>query len=439
MRFVPISIVLTLATILSASDPRPGAVDYRPTPATTVGWRGDGTGVYPGATLPAAWNLASGQNLRWRADLPGTGSPIVVGDAVLVAMGVNGLRCLDLATGSPRWTNSIGPAMVPGGHLLNPLQSTPVSDGKVVVFKSAGGLGCFGLDGVKRWRHDRLSSGTRAHASPVIADGLVLWTRHAGRGKPLTLIASRLSDGSQAWESKPLRHADHRGGTLLVRRLGTMTVAVTEGGEVVKVADGSIVAALGSESSMSSSPTVLGQCVVCSSGSNNARLATLDAVQLELDAAGAVIATRRWSVPRSQRCTGSPLAWADLVFLPQRPSKNAKDGHGLLIYRMADGASVAPAPAIDPLCGVRFPSPIQVGKRVLVLGATTADAMVIDPGKPTVAVARHPGDGARMDANPVPHGNRLLLRTTKGLYAVGGDPPSPPQEQTFNPKFKVQQ
>ena len=52
--FVP----LFLSTLASAADPAPlGAANFLPTPENPIGWRGDGTGRYPGATPPKEWYI----------------------------------------------------------------------------------------------------------------------------------------------------------------------------------------------------------------------------------------------------------------------------------------------------------------------------------------------------------------------------------------------
>ena len=68
-----------------------------------VGWRNDGSGHYPDATPPSAWSTA--QNVRWMAPLPswGNGSPIVVGDRVIVTAEPTWLLAFDRATGAPLW------------------------------------------------------------------------------------------------------------------------------------------------------------------------------------------------------------------------------------------------------------------------------------------------------------------------------------------------
>lgn len=79
-----------------------GAADFRPTPEHPVGFRGDWTGRYPGATPPLGWSLTS--NVVWKADVGGgESSPLVVGDRVFLLSDGIVLRWFDAATGELLW------------------------------------------------------------------------------------------------------------------------------------------------------------------------------------------------------------------------------------------------------------------------------------------------------------------------------------------------
>src|SRR5258708_7345319 len=64
-----------------------GSPDFYPSPTHPVGWRGDGTGQFPGATPPTTWSRGEKgerKNILWEAKLPcySWATPIVVGDKV---------------------------------------------------------------------------------------------------------------------------------------------------------------------------------------------------------------------------------------------------------------------------------------------------------------------------------------------------------------------
>jgi outer membrane protein assembly factor BamB len=94
--------------------PQLGSSDFRPSPAQPVGWRGDWTGRFPGATPPTVWQRVrdgkdyTTKGIAWAAMLPNRGisSPIVVGDRVFVTAEFSDLICLDKRTGKILWIHS---------------------------------------------------------------------------------------------------------------------------------------------------------------------------------------------------------------------------------------------------------------------------------------------------------------------------------------------
>ena len=101
---IPLLLCLCLLASIALAAQR-GAADWLPTPEQPVGWRGDGTGVFPGATPPTSWNGIEGTNITWKADLPwwGSCSPIVVGDRVFVSVEPGALLCYGADDGKLRW------------------------------------------------------------------------------------------------------------------------------------------------------------------------------------------------------------------------------------------------------------------------------------------------------------------------------------------------
>jgi outer membrane protein assembly factor BamB len=91
-----------------------GSPDFKPTPEQPVGWRGDGTGRYPGATPPTSWSRKrSGagyatKGILWMTPLPNisVSSPIIVGKRIFVTTEVSDLVCLDKQSGRILWIRS---------------------------------------------------------------------------------------------------------------------------------------------------------------------------------------------------------------------------------------------------------------------------------------------------------------------------------------------
>ena len=103
---------------------------YRPpanVPKTGIGFRGDGTGVFPGSKPPIAWDEKAGRNILWKAPLPNWGysCPVPVGNRVLF-MSEPGwkahfpqLNCFDADTGELLWQRDVDPFQA-FGHLTDP-------------------------------------------------------------------------------------------------------------------------------------------------------------------------------------------------------------------------------------------------------------------------------------------------------------------------------
>jgi outer membrane protein assembly factor BamB len=105
--------MLSFVSTLAASTPKApvsaplGSTAFQPSPEQPVGWRGDGSGRYPGATGPTNWERKTNGNgyatkgIVWMAPLPniGVSCPIVIGDKLILTSEVADLVCLDKQTG----------------------------------------------------------------------------------------------------------------------------------------------------------------------------------------------------------------------------------------------------------------------------------------------------------------------------------------------------
>ncbi len=89
-----------------------GSPGFRPSAERPVGWRGDGTGRFPGATPPTDFGRAlkgagdyETKNVKWMTRMPSysIGSPVIVGDKVFVATEMTGVVCLNKADGKILW------------------------------------------------------------------------------------------------------------------------------------------------------------------------------------------------------------------------------------------------------------------------------------------------------------------------------------------------
>ncbi len=91
-----------------------GTPGYKVSPELPIGWRGDGTGRYPGATPPMAWSRkreGSGyavKGMLWATPLPsgGVSMPIIVGERIFLTTETMDLVCLEKQTGRMLWIRS---------------------------------------------------------------------------------------------------------------------------------------------------------------------------------------------------------------------------------------------------------------------------------------------------------------------------------------------
>ena len=87
-----------------------GHSDFYPSTERPIGYRGDGTGVFPGAKgVALEWDHRTGKNILWKCRLPywGNSPPIVVGKRAFVASEPDELICVDTETGTIQWKRSI--------------------------------------------------------------------------------------------------------------------------------------------------------------------------------------------------------------------------------------------------------------------------------------------------------------------------------------------
>ena len=106
------------------------------------GWRGPrGDGSSVSTNLPMNWDGASGENVKWKAAIPGTGhsSPVVYGDRIFVASCLpktqeRVLISIDRKTGKILWQKTVLKARLEKKHSLNSFASgTPATDGETVI------------------------------------------------------------------------------------------------------------------------------------------------------------------------------------------------------------------------------------------------------------------------------------------------------------------
>ncbi|HTH50019.1 MAG TPA: PQQ-binding-like beta-propeller repeat protein [Candidatus Limnocylindria bacterium] len=221
------------------------------------------SGVDESAALPTAWNLTTGENIRWKVPIAGLAhsSPIVWGDRVYVAtavkpgkselkVGLYGnidsvkekeshqwrLLALDKPTGKVVW-DTVGYEGLPKvqRHTKSShCNSTPATDGEhIVAIFGSEGLFCFDVAGKLVWKKDLgpmdagyfdvPSAQWGFASSPVIHEGKVIVLCDVQKGS--FLAAFNLADGRELWRT-PRKDVPTWGTPAVVAAAGRTQVVV---------------------------------------------------------------------------------------------------------------------------------------------------------------------------------------------------------------------
>ena len=135
------------------------------------------------------------------AEVPGwgfAGSPLVVGDVVLVAT-AGKLAAYDLATGKPRWFGPDG-----GDGYSSPHLSTIGGVAQVLLLSGEGATSVAPADGTVLWKHPG-SAGTRIVQPALTADGDVLIGSNEGIGRVAVARGTGKWTVEERWTSNGLK------------------------------------------------------------------------------------------------------------------------------------------------------------------------------------------------------------------------------------------
>ena len=248
---------------------RTAAPTRRPLPAAapaTGSWpsfRGvAAAGVADGQNLPDTWNVERGENILWKASIPGLAhsSPVVWGSTIFLATAVSSqpnasfkpglygdgdasddrsrhqwkLMAVDKKTGAIRWEKiAVEGAPVDKRHIKSTYASaTPATDGRVVV-ASFGSMGLYAYDAAGNflWKVDygRIHLGAYdlpafewgPASSPIIWNGLVII--QVDTHTDSFLLAVKADTGETVWKTEREE----------LPSWGTPTVATTSSGPVL--------------------------------------------------------------------------------------------------------------------------------------------------------------------------------------------------------------
>ncbi len=392
--------------------PKPGPVrdarDVGLAPARATGWRGDGSGQYLSASPVSKWTAK--ENVLWKSEVgAGHSSPIVVKKRLLITAEPDLLVCLDSETGQKLWQKvhrladlSAEAAAKGARHSsqYGDATPTPVSDGRWVwVFFGTGIVACHDLEGKTRWMDWYDLAQTTSYgrtASPVLVGDRLLV--HFG-----PLVCLEAASGKVLWRNAQARATY---GTPAVARVGGVDVVITPKGQVVRVADGKVLA------------TDLGNCMYTSPVVQESVAYFIDggmsAVRLPGQAADRIECEELWSGELAGEFFSSPLVHDGRMYTVDKAANyyvvDAATGQVLLKKKLelvgSAGADTANM----------YPSLCLAGKDLWV--GNDAGAMLrLEPGDRGVVVGSGSLPGGS-GATPTFSGRRAWVRGGKFVYCL---------------------
>ena len=253
---VALGMLLTCSTAGAAEIPY-GHKDFLPTPDRPLGYRGDGSGIYPGATPPLHFDEQSKRNLRWVTKIPKAWShspPLVVGQKVFVEAEPDTTLCVDADTGKILWQDSLGVLETPtGGWAMYSGNgySTATSDGAAIyrMFsgrpkdggkKSGSLLVSYDLGGKRPWLVQTAGIGK-------LATPLLVGDRYIVGDTAYDTATGKVAWGPMKYdldpgEPKPWGNGHNDEGSLVRIRLKARDVAVYPGGWCIDPRTGQLLA-----------------------------------------------------------------------------------------------------------------------------------------------------------------------------------------------------
>ncbi|HLX62800.1 MAG TPA: PQQ-binding-like beta-propeller repeat protein [Planctomycetota bacterium] len=415
-RLVFISILIQSTAILASDSAPLGSPDFRPSQAHPFGFRGDGSGRFPGATPPTEWSAK--KNIRWSTAVGRSySSPILTDKCVLVTSEPNVLLCLDRANGQILWKVESNPADLPDEKSRKGAAdyeapkngsgmaaATPVTDGKFVYVVFANGIvRAIDLSGKPQWAayiDAEQSTGYGRSSSPILCGGkLVVHMTN--------LYAFDPANGKQLWVNTD---ATSQYGSPTSFKLGDADLIVTPNGDVVR-ADNGKSAATGIGLGHNSSPVVSDGVIYFDENAVNATRLNAAFKGEEL-----------WSASIMGDVFGSPLI-----------DEPRPQGSGLLFTATGKGELFAfdtkgkgdqdPVINARALFGENEGGPIAYASvtlagKYLFLNSNQGDTVVLEATREAKQIAKNTL-AAGSGASPVFSGKDMYLRAGEKLLCIG--------------------
>ena len=231
-------------------------------------FRGDGTGIVAGSSLPAEWG--PDKNVRWKTKIPGVAwsSPVVWGDKVFVTTAITDeqfkpgppdktpppkapgadqvaiyrweVLCLDRESGKVVWEQQAleDKPRIPIAPYNTYATETPVTDGeRVYAYFGMHGVYCYDIAGKLLWKKDLGAFPTKSNygtaSSPVLeGDHLFLQVDNEQQS---FLVALDKKSGAEAWRVDRAESTNH--GSPIIWKNKLRTELVTPGAHKVRSYD----------------------------------------------------------------------------------------------------------------------------------------------------------------------------------------------------------
>ena len=449
LRIAERRIVRTAPSGLPALPAAPPAAGAWPT------FRGpQASGVADGQNLPERWNVQTGENVLWRAAVPGLAhsSPIVWGDRIYVTSAVSTdprasfkpglygdgdastdrsaqkwmLFAIDRKTGTIAWERVAAEGVpIDKRHMKSTYASaTPATDGRIVV-ASFGSQGVYAYDvsGTLRWKVDvgRMNMGAYdiptfewgPASSPIIWNGLVIL--QVDTQADSFLLALKAETGEVAWKTP--RAELPSWGTPTVAATAAGPRLVTNASNFVRGYDPATGAELwklgGSSKIVAPTPVFADGVFVVASG----RAPERPIFAVRADARGDI-------TPAAGQTSGGALVWSRTGRGPYMPTPLVYKGilyvlgnNGVFdAYDLASGAEIY-RQRIEKVGNGFSASPVASDGRIYLCNED-GDVVVVEAGRTFKQLATYEM-GDLVMATPALSNGVMYVRTAKSLVAIG--------------------
>jgi outer membrane protein assembly factor BamB len=284
--------------------------------------------------------------------------------------------------------------------------ATPVTDGKMVFTLFGTGIVVgYGVEGNRKWMRfietPRDNSNWGFCTSPLLVDGKLLI--HIN-----DMMALDPATGKDIWTAKTPR----AWGTSAITKIGDTKVAVTPGGDIIRIADGKILASRLFTMDFGS-PIVENAIVYEADQGKGAATARAFKLPTEIPADGAAPLTAEmlWSTPvKNDRYYASPVLYEGILYIASGNGQNV-----LSAIDAADGKVIW-----EQQSGLKshiYSSFSLAGKNLYISGEDDGAMLIVEPGRAYKELARIPLEKTR--ATAVFEGTRMYIRGMENLYCIG--------------------